>query len=57
MTLTAGKVVELVLRAIAFSMLCGIIGYMIYCLVAWFMALVMVIQFCFGTMAGGPGLG
>ena len=54
MTLTAGKVMELVLRTIAFSMLCGIIGYMIYVLVAWFMALMMIIQFVFGTMSGSP---
>ena len=54
MTLTAGKVVELVLRAIAFSMLCGIIGFMIYFLVTWFMAVVMVTQFIFGTMSGSP---
>lgn len=54
MTLTAGKVMELFLRAIAFSMLCGIIGYMVYVLVAWFMAMMMVIQFVFGTMSGSP---
>ncbi|QGZ17208.1 hypothetical protein SEA_GIANTSBANE_4 [Arthrobacter phage Giantsbane] len=54
MTLTAGKVMELILRAITFSMLCGIIGFMIYFLVVWFMALVMIIQFIFGTMSGSP---
>ena len=57
MTLTAGKVAELVLRAVAFSMLLGIIGFMIYFLVTWFMAVIMVFQFIFGTMAGGPGFG
>lgn len=54
MTLTAGKVAELVLRAVAFSMLCGIIGFMIYFLVTWFMALIMIVQFIFGTMSGSP---
>ncbi len=54
MTLSAGKAMELFLRAIAFLMLCGIIGYMIYVLVAWFMALMMIIQFVFGTMSGSP---
>jgi len=54
MTLTAGKAVELVLRAIAFSLLCGIIAFMLYILVTWFMALMMIIQFVFGTMSGSP---
>jgi hypothetical protein len=54
MELTAGKAMELFLKAIAFSMLCGILGYMLYVLVAWFMALMMIIQFCFGTMSGSP---
>lgn len=54
MTMTAGKVMELVLRAIAFSMLCGIIGYILYVLVAWFMAVLMIAQFVFGTMSGSP---
>lgn len=54
MELTAGKVTELFLRAVAFLMLCGIVGYMLYVLVAWFMALLMIIQFCFGTMSGSP---
>lgn len=54
MTLTAGKVVELILKSIAFSMLLGIIGYMLYILVMWFVAVVMIIQFIFGTMSGGP---
>jgi len=54
MELTAGKVTELFLRAVAFLMLCGIIGYILYVLVAWFMALLMIIQFCFGTMSGSP---
>jgi hypothetical protein len=54
MTISAGKVMELVLRAIAFSMLCGIIAYMAYVLVAWFMAVLMITQFIFGTMSGSP---
>jgi hypothetical protein len=54
MTMSAGKVMELFLRAIAFSMLCGIIGYMLYVLVAWFMAVLMITQFVFGTMSGSP---
>ncbi len=52
MTLTAGKVIELILRTIAFSMLFGIIAYMVYVLVAWFMAMMMIAQFIFGTMSG-----
>jgi hypothetical protein len=52
--MSAGKVIELFLRAIAFSMLCGIIGYMIYVLVAWFIAVLMIAQFVFGTMSGSP---
>ncbi|QFP95396.1 hypothetical protein SEA_MAKAI_4 [Arthrobacter phage Makai] len=44
---------ELVLRSIAFSMLVGIIGYMLYFIVTWFMAVVMVFQFIFGTMTEG----
>ncbi len=54
MTLSAGKAMELVLRTIAFLMLCGIIGYIIYVLVAWFMAIMMIAQFVFGTMSGSP---
>lgn len=54
MTLTAGKVTELFLRAVAFSMLLGIIAYMLYVLVMWFVAIVMIAQFIFGTMSGSP---
>ncbi|QFG08679.1 hypothetical protein PBI_INGRID_4 [Arthrobacter phage Ingrid] len=52
MTLTAGKVTELFLRAVAFSMLLGIIGYMLYVIVMWFVAIMMIAQFIFGTMSG-----
>jgi hypothetical protein len=54
MTLSAGKVMELFLRAIAFSMLLGIIGYMLYILVMWFLAILMIAQFVFGTLSGSP---
>ena len=57
MTLTAGKVMELILKSIAFSMLLGIIGYMLYIIVMWFIAVFMIIQFVFGTMSGGPWVG
>jgi hypothetical protein len=54
MTISAGKVMELFLRAIAFSMLLGIIGYMLYILVMWFVAILMIAQFVFGTLSGSP---
>lgn len=54
MTLTAGKVTELILKSVAFSMLLGIVGYMFYIIVMWFVAVWMVLQFVFGTMSGSP---
>jgi hypothetical protein len=54
MELTAVKVTELFLRAVAFSMLCGIIIYMLYVIAAYFMAVLMIAQFVFGTMSGSP---
>jgi hypothetical protein len=54
MELTAGKVTELFLRAVAFSMLCGIVAYMLYVIATYFMAVLMIAQFVFGTMSGSP---
>lgn len=53
----SGKVFELGLRAVAFSMLCGIIGYMLFVLVMWFIALVQVGAWVFTLAAGGGASG
>lgn len=43
---------ELLLRAIAFGMICGIIGYILYVLIIWFLA---VIQIGIWALALGNG--
>ncbi|AXH43749.1 hypothetical protein QCN36_gp05 [Arthrobacter phage CastorTray] len=51
---TSEKAMGLFLRALAFSMVCGIVGYIVYVLIAYLMALMMITQFVFGTTSGSP---
>jgi hypothetical protein len=47
---------ELLLRAIAFGMICGIIGYILYVLIIWFLAVIQIGIWALAMGAGGvPG--
>jgi hypothetical protein len=43
----------LMLRAIAFSMICGIIGYILFVLVVWFIAVIQIGVWVFDVISKG----
>lgn len=48
--------IETMLKIIAFSMVCGIIGYILFLLIMWFIALGQIGAWVF-TLAAGGGAG
>ncbi|ASR83302.1 hypothetical protein SEA_MEDIUMFRY_5 [Arthrobacter phage MediumFry] len=54
--MTAGQLTELALRSVAFAIICGIIGYILFVLTMWFIALCEISVWIFMVMSEGwPG--
>jgi hypothetical protein len=55
--MSSGKIAELSLRAVALSIVCAIICYMLFVLAMWVVAIVQIAIFIFVTIAEGWPVG